>query len=460
MYDASLDKMLESLDSELNYEWDSSLDIPVWQMSLGLSPKRDPSDLDVDLINFYLKEVAPLFCCYAASDKNPFHHLIAKAWNSELRTTKYAAVIKASQSLAAIFMSARGWSLQSVASDLQREAQSRIDLLSMAEGYDSMTVLALHLLGASAMYSQDIPYWLLTAEKLQKILILDEPGNREQATTVRLHERERQFFWGLYMYNQLHTTFVELHLSLPPIEIPKRYFEDIAGIRRCPHPFTGISSHITFSLLAVGKLIKRQRQIAKSLSFATEQQIRDLQTLISEAIMLEAMILTQNIPEAKDIEDPNDEATPIEHLFKIAECHRNAALLQLYRVFPDVLRRRLTSNDTGIMTDRFLLSLALRILDALRSIPVQSGTTPFQTVLLLALSSELKFDGDFGDNDEVSHIIKIVSAREWTLERLSEAQKSIPGQRLYNLIGRVRQMWTQLDAAGPREVVYWLDFMM
>jgi hypothetical protein len=452
--------MLEFLDPEVTYEWDSSLDNTVWQMSLETSLERSSSDLDTDLMNFYLDEIAPLFCCYAASDKNPFHHLIAKAWNSELRTTKYAAVIKASQSLAAIFMSARGSSLQLVARDLQREAQSHIDLFSMAEGYDSMTVLALHLLGASAMYSQDIAYWHLTAEKLQKILMLDEPGNREHAKTIKLHERERQFFWGLHMYNQLHTTFVELHLSLPPIEIPKKYFEDIAGIRRCPHPFTGVSSHITFSFLAVGKLIKRQRQYAKSLCFTTEQQIRDLQDLISEAIMLEAMILTQNVPEIKDIEDPNDEATPIEHLFKIAECHRNAALLQLYRVFPDVLRRRLEPNDTGISTDGFLLSLALRILDTLRSIPVHSGTTPFQTVLLLAISSELKFDGDVEDDDEVSHIIKIVSAREWTLERLSETQKSIPGQRLYNLMGKVRQVWTQLDAAEPREVVYWLDFMV
>lgn len=460
MYNASLDKMLASLDPEVTYEWDSSLDIPVWQMSLGTPPERPPSDLDSDLINFYLEEIAPLFCCYAASDKNPFHHLIAKAWDSELRTTKYAAVIKASQSLAAIFMSARGWNLQQVARDLQREAQSHIDLFSMAEGYDSMTVLALHLLGASAMYSQDIPYWHLIAEKLQSILILDGPGNCEQATTIRLHERERQFFWGLHMYNQLHTTFVELHLSLPPIEIPKKYFEDIAGTRRCPHPFTGVSNHITFSFLAVGKLIKRQRQYAKSLSFATEQQIRDLQTLISEAIMLEAMILTQNVPEVKDIEDPNDEATPIEHLFKIAECHRNAALLQLYRVFPDVLRRRLEPNNTEISLDGFLQSLALHILDTLRSIPVRSGTTPFQTVLLLAISSELKFDGDVEIDDEVSHIVKILNAREWTLERLSETQKSIPGQRLYNLMGKVRQMWTQLDAAGPSEVVYWLDFMM
>ncbi|KAG9592058.1 hypothetical protein KCU97_g6688, partial [Aureobasidium melanogenum] len=460
LYNAALDTMLESWDDENTCDWDLPDPMSAWQMSLGTFTAQVPSSRDTELIDFYLDKVAPLFCCYAASDKNPFYHLIFKAWNSEHKFTKYAAVIRTSQSLAAVFMSARESSLRSVAKDLQKEAQSHIDYLSMTEGYDAMAFLALHLLGASAMYSQDVAYWYIVAAKLQNILNLDALGSDNQTTIIRLHERERQFFWGLHMYNHLHTTFVENHLSLPSIQIPERYLEDITGIRRYPHPYTGVSSHITFALLTVGKLIKRQRQLATSRSFATEKQIEDIRALISEANNLEAMILARNIPSPDEIEDPNDEATPVEHLVKMAECHRNAALLQLYRVFPDVLRRRLGLDGTEISTEGFTLRLALRILDTLTSIPSQSGTTPFQTVLLLAMSSELRFAGNVSDMEQASHNIKIANAREWMLTRLSEAQRKIPGQRLYTLLKKVRQMWAQLDVAGPFDVVFWLDFMM
>ncbi|KAK6005945.1 hypothetical protein QM012_007587 [Aureobasidium pullulans] len=460
LYGAALDNMLESWDAETIGDWSLPDPMSVWQMSLGTFMGQVPSSRDTELIEFYLDKVAPLFCCYAASDKNPFHHLIAKAWNSEHKFRKYGAVIRASQSLAAIFMSARESSLRSVAKDLQREAQIHIDHLSVTEGYDSMAFLALHLLAASAMYCQDVAYWQIVAAKLQNMLSLDAMATHNQTTIVKLHERERQFFWGLHMYNHLHTTFVENHLSLPAIRIPERYLEDIAGIRRYPHPYTGVSSHITYALLSVGKLIKRQRQIATSRSFATEQQIEDIRALISEANDLEAMILARNVPGPEEIEDPHDEATPVEHLVKMAECHRNAALLQLYRVFPDVLRRRLGLENTSIGTEGFTLKLALRILDTLTTIPSRSGTTPFQTVLLLAMSSELRFEGDVTDMDQASHNLRIFDAREWTLTRLSEAQRKIPGQRLYNLLRKVRQMWAQLDAAGPCEVVFWLDYMM
>jgi hypothetical protein len=460
VYGAALDTMLDSWNAETSCDWDLPDPMSVWQMSLDSFTMEVSSSRETDLIDFYLDKVAPLFCCYAASDKNPFYHLIARAWNSEHRLTKYAAVIKASQSLAAVFMSARESSLQPVAKDLQKQAQSQIDYLSATQGYDAMTFLALHLLGASAMYSQDVAYWQVVAAKLQNILSLDALGSDNQTTNIRLHERERQFFWGLHMYNHLHTTFVENHLALPSVQIPERYLEDMTGMRRYPHPYTGISSHITFALLKVGKLIKRQRQIATSRSFATKQQIEDIKVLIAEADDLEAMIISRKVPGPDEIEDPHDEATPVEHLVKMAECHRNAALLQLYRVFPDVLRRRLGLDGPEISKEGFTVRFALRILDTLMSIPSRSGTTPFQTVLLLAMSSELRFDGDVSKIDQVTHNIKIANAREWMLTRLSETQRRIPGQRLYNLLKRVRQMWAQSDAADPCEVVFWLDYMM
>lgn len=262
---------------------------------------------------------------------------------------------------------------------------------------------------------------------------------------------------------------------------------------KCPHPFTGVSGPITSAFVEVGKLIRRQRQLARSQAFASQKHIDELQSMLSKATILEESVLSQNVPQEQHIANPQDQDTPVEHLIKMAESYRDAALLQLYRVFPDLLSRRLgdgkpnhAGNEdlTAVVANDCLLALALRILDTLASIPVESCTTPFQMVQLLCTSSELGFIRNRASPTERTSLLtarlgsritysalpfldfeatgttqntKVAEAREFVVSRLSISQRQMPGQRLFKLLQGLREVWSRLDEGKTSEPVYWLD---
>lgn len=260
-----------------------------------------------------------------------------------------------------------------------------------------------------------------------------------------------------------------------------------------PHPFTGVANSISSALLEVIQLIKRQRKLAKRHAFASRKYLDAIQSLMEEAALLEERVYTQAIPSIKDIEDPKDPLTPLEHLVKMAECNHQTALLQLYRVFPDVLVKRLrdsASQDEMPVSDsameRHCLSMAMRILDTLSSIPESSSTTPFQTVLLLSTSSELALQSDSQsvvscglpggsilqsqatackpplnmDLHELERNLRILGARKFVVKRLHESQQSIPGDRLPKLLNVVNKVWALIDDEQRQETVYWYDVVM
>jgi len=98
-----------------------------------------------------------------------------------------------------------------------------------------------------------------------------------------------------------------------------------------------------------------------------------------------------------------DRGTPTWDLLTLAEVYRSTGLVQLYHVFPDLLRRRLmrefqivdndstsVGNISTYICKRWLISFPLKALDLLRSIPLESGTRDFQPFPLVTLSSELR----------------------------------------------------------------------
>jgi hypothetical protein len=163
----------------------------------------------------------------------------------------------------------------------------------------------------------------------------------------------------------------------------------------------------------------------------------------------------------------------------MAACQRDASLLQLYRVFPGVAVERLgmqqdcdvleNSSITGAMTEEHCLSIALRILDTLASIPQSSGTQPFQAILLLSTSSELKFSTvtditvPLGQVElEASSVMdsSVANARDFVVNRLTTSQGLIPGGRLVKLLGTIQEIWCLLDKDHGDKNVYWFDVVM
>jgi hypothetical protein len=170
--------------------------------------------------------------------------------------------------------------------------------------------------------------------------------------------------------------------------------------------------------------------------------------------------------------------------------------LQVYRVFPDLLSRRMKDNEpeverdedlTARVTDDCLFALAMRILETLASINAESRTTPFQAILLLCISSELRFTKcqSIDDSQSLSILpqyriqtpfpglplsniglagtwqnIKVAEAREFVVNRLSISQRQMPGGRLFKLLQGLKEIWSRLDDSKTCEPVYWLDVII
>ncbi|KAI5195089.1 hypothetical protein E4T39_08375 [Aureobasidium subglaciale] len=455
-------------------------------------------DLSVDrstaLMNFYFERVAPVFSCYDGG-KNPFHHLIAQVWRNSARSSaEYNVLIGAIQGLSAVFLAKDVPSLRDKALDMQRQTQQQLEEVPEERRHDSKYLFALVLLGISWMYSQNVPSSFQALKRLRDILQLE--ATRDDTKTSKLRDRELRFFWGLQIHCEVFFVCTDEFYCLPSIPIQIRIAQDDPTKSIYPHPFTGVANSISTALLEVIQLVKRQRRLSRSHAFASRKYLDDLQGLMNEAGALEQRVFTQSIPGVENIEDPEDPATPVEHLVKMAECHHETALLQLYRVFPDLLSQRLgldgdnpSQDDTQTMKaviEKHCLNMAMHVLDTLSSIPDTSSTTPFQTILLLSTSSELRFVPDLQLNieearsdemlcgreapsstfpssiglTELEKNIQIMDARDFVVKRLSTSQQSIPGDRLPRLLATVRKIWSLLDNSGQFEAAYWFDVVM
>lgn len=203
-----------------------------------------------------------------------------------------------------------------------------------------------------------------------------------------------------------------------------------------------------------------------------------------------------------------DEQTPISHLIQTAEAYRLAAVLQLSMVFEDIPAGELCSVDP-VATDvsarsQQITGLALRILDILESIPVESGARSLHPILYLSAASGLKYDvstktpnssalrlgpverslnttggpetirplEENGYNNAPTQMmsqspglsigmLKISKGRQLVNMRMSLLQQVLPPQPLEIMAGLIKQIWSAYDDR-PHGVnnIHWLDIMV
>ncbi|KAG9757569.1 hypothetical protein KCU73_g4341, partial [Aureobasidium melanogenum] len=468
---------------------------PVAEISVPTQYGSIPADFDLStdrrnaLMDFYFQKVAPIFSCYDGG-KNPFHHLVAQVWyRSNQSSAEY--LVSSIQSLAAVFHAKDEPSRRTEVFFLQRRTQEQLEQVPESQRHGSKYLFALVLLSISFMYSQDVPSSFKALKMLRDIL--QHEATEDTSRISQLQDRELRFFWGLQVYCEVFFACTDEVYCPPSIPMQVLGAKNDVKTRIYPHPFTGVANSISSALLEVIQLVRRQRKLAKSHAFASRKYLDAIQSLMEEAVILEERVYTQAIPSIDDIEDPKDPLTPLEHLVKMAECNHQTALLQIYRVFPDVLVKRLRNSagqDEMPVTDstmeRHCLSMALHIIDTLSSIPNSSSTTPFQTVLLLSTSSELGLRSGSPsviscsppgtslldnlatacklplsmDLDELERNLRIFGAREFVVKRLHESQQSIPGDRLPKLLNIVQKVWALLDDNQRQETIYWYDVVM
>lgn len=487
--------------------------------SLRLPPQLDlfiPQSLLNDnssswtLIEYYFKEVAALFSSYD-SQMNPFRTTVSRLWGSSL------AMCRTMQSMAAATLvhdfpqfGPMGLKMRSEAVEiLNKEATTALD---------DKSLLALLMLGQTASWHDPkdlgISYFNLLRKNLNTISYGRSAGNYSYTKNYQFFE-EALVYWGMLLSFVTDNDSLSANATTPDTE-------DSIVPQRMPHPWTGIARDTHSIVQEVGRLVRRERARIRSQRFTSQEEIAQAQRAIDHAQQLEQRLLDLAHPAEAEVISPGDDDTPVWHLLTMAEGYRCTGLIQLYRVFPDLLRHRLAQHsnratqpfysDTIIQESGFengfctftpspnnddsnpaandnnttakapssrdyntwLTEFALTTISRLRTIPMESRTRCVQPFLFVASSSELRLPrmphthcpnssptsktNDNKRESTSSRTVEVLRTRKFVLGRLTSYLHVLPPKPINVCLQLVREVWRRMDEG--QENLYWMDVMI
>ncbi|KAF1947312.1 hypothetical protein EJ02DRAFT_392517 [Clathrospora elynae] len=477
------DKASSSPPAPMDQEPSPELSSPRVSRSLLLgfyrlpSPSPNPSspdDVESLLVQHYFKDVCAVFSSFD-SVLNPFRTTIGRIYQDS-PSINYAIQSMAAAHLANTFpnMAATGLELQRKARDA---LEAELPLAQNGQTSATKTFLSIMLLGLTTSWHDSSA---LGTEYLSsaRSLILPTITSRSEEAEV---QRDAQFFEESLIHWEMLMSFVtEDAMSFSPksglrsrvvskknAPAARRWDEKIV-----PHPWTGIAPMVQCLFAEVGRLVRRERSMGRESSVDFRQRQENLQNAAS----LEEDLLAVEYTSVDEIAETGDERTPKNDFVVIAEAYRCAGLLELYRVFPSILRKRLGSKkfnavdnvDFQFPMPRFetpfedtdmklwLNSLAMHIIRSLESLPSSSGTFCIQPLLLVVAASELKFVSSVDFFDVHANDAHILTARAFVIRRLQEFALRLPNKPLRQMIQLIKETWRQSDEGQDS---FWIDVM-
>ncbi|KAL1656666.1 hypothetical protein SLS61_000462 [Didymella pomorum] len=442
------------------------------------SPTPNPSSPDDQeslLVQHYFKDVCAVFSSFD-SHLNPFRTTIGKIYQDS------PSINYAIQSMSAAHLANTFPYMAAIGAELQRKAvaalQEELPLAQAGQISCTRTFLSIMMLGLTTSWHDSNALgteFLSTARGLILPKLMDRSQNAEV-------QREAQFFEESLIYWEMVMGFVTedaMSFSRPSGMRPRvvsNQKSTPAGRRSdgkiVPHPWTGVAPMIQALFAEVGRLVRSERSLNKD---SVMDLIRRQENLFN-ATSLEEDLLAVDYPSVDEIADTGDDRTPKEHFTVLAEAYRCAGLLELYRVFPSILRKRLGSNKLPVSDNvdfhfpmpRFetpyedadmklwLNSLAMHILQMIESIPASSGTFCIQQLVLTVAACELKFVSSVDFFDVHANDQKVLDAREKVIRRLEVYAHRLPGKPLRQLITLIKETWRQSDEGKD---AFWIDIM-
>jgi hypothetical protein len=424
---------------------------------------RELSNLPTALSDFFIKEVISLFCAWH-SQSNFMRVVVEKAWQSS------RVLYHTMQSMAAACLTSGFPELSATA------AQERL--------------LALQCLEEDLSSSSDHPeVELLSTVLLCHSATWHNPGNmseeRFQATRKLVRDRvatatgedskyvARFFQTSLDYWGMLLSFFTDMSTTDNPFIGPEEPANEPTL-----HPFAGISGQTVKMLADIGRLVYQYRRRVSAIKFVTEADLDFLKSQIREARILEKRLLPYRPLDTSRLQDMGDPRTTLAHLAKIDEAYQYVGLLQIYRVFPDLLAERYRPWDkeqilsprppskipSKAEMDSWMTSLALHTLDLVREIPFESRSRSIQPLIFVAISNELRRGpqdvASLGAVDDQARglgqsIIEVARARSFIRSRLSAYAAVLPLRKVANVLELVTSIWSALDEG--QSDVYWLD---
>ncbi|KAF7563663.1 hypothetical protein G7046_g458 [Stylonectria norvegica] len=457
------------------------------------------TDTTTLLADFYFQETARSFSVYDGV-MNPFRSLVARLWSQS------RVIYCAMQSMAATGVESLYPALGPIGRELRQEA---VTLLMANEDCAETSLLALLMIGASSSWHDPTDSGVALFNSFQ---------SRMQRVTAKEDFLENssnyRFFHESLVYWQMLLSFVVDGFRMGsyqrwagPMSGP---MYGSSGNSQAPHPWTGVGHEVQMTLCDIGHVIRSQRQQARYPVVITQDHIDRLQNSILKAFELEDRLLRMTFPSEDRIISPADRDTPVQHLLKFAQIYRLVGLLQIYRVFPDILWQRLQSPLTDLSTDihsffesvsrhttrwndesgylahnlerrdlgSWLTTFALNILELFKQVPVESGTRAFQPFLLVACGSELRVPpqsklslnslpfglppqtsaGEISDMQFMPEMslraVEVIRARGMVLGRLETLLRLLPPKPHMQCIFVVKEIWRKMDAGAatiPRD---------
>jgi hypothetical protein len=193
-----------------------------------------------------------------------------------------------------------------------------------------------------------------------------------------------------------------------------------------------------------------------------------------------------------------DAKTPTAHLILTAEAYRHASLMQLYLTFEDLeIPQLLPTSTTGEIVlysreiearQQHLLNMALKLVDILEQVPIDSGSRCIQPPLFILAAAGLKLDTscltqcefDINGNGASSadnsinlptppattspfsnSMLSIAKARRSVKSRLLALQATLPIKPLQVASDLIDAIWREYDNVQKRgsDESHWLDVM-
>ncbi|KAJ5543203.1 Aflatoxin biosynthesis regulatory protein [Penicillium sp. DV-2018c] len=305
---------------------------PASQDFMSMSrPLNNPS---WTLIEYYFKEVAALFSSYD-SQMNPFRTTVSRLWGSSL------AMCRTMQSMAAATLVNDFPQYGPIGRRMRDEA---VNIITSEAVIDDKSLLALLMLGQTASWHDPrdlgISFFNLLRKQLNTIA---SSAHTPGSSYSRSDSNNYRFFEEALIYWEMLLSFVADNDTMSLSDYPGTNPSDESLVlQRVPHPWTGIARDTQFTVHEVGRLVRRERKRIHARKFTSHADIAQSQMAIEKAHELEDRLLTLAHPSEAEIVSPGDDDTPVWHLLTMAEMYRCIGLMQLYRVFPDLLATRLS----------------------------------------------------------------------------------------------------------------------
>ena len=466
------------------------------------------------LVEYYFSYVCQIFSSFDGT-LNPFRSTVGRLWDGS------APIYYAIQSMAAAYLSNHFPRMSPVGIQMQRETYRSLYQVPQggrdaSENLDK-TLLTVLLVGQTTAWHDPKDLGLVhlkTAKRLNRRRMEQQVGAIDNRA-----RRQNDFFEQCILYWDMLAGFVEdsndefefgeSEIQSWDIESSLRgdttaSIDDKARI--FPHPWTGVAPKVQRLFAHVGRLIRDYRKAkaqdaASSLDFFSldlglEMEFPQDSIATIEATVkgqaLEEELLSFEPPSVSSLVDAGDENTPVQQYIYLAEAYRCAGLLEIYRMFPSILFKRVPFTDNAFASSStnnlispflpiptsqppsdFLISLAIHTISLLEKLPSTSGTRCLQPIVLIAAASELRFSQtsmSMADplspfipatsssifNSLTNREVDIASARRFVTTRLQEFQLSLPAKPIVKAEMLVKETWERADLG---QEVFWMDVM-